>query len=617
MNDILIGQIASAVQLHGQLNDKENMSGSFNLFELPEHQYSGSYLITPTESDQVLPTSGRTPLSNITVKAIPEEYIVPSGTVTISQYGDTDVKQYASATVPSASFYTGINGMEFFNQNGTRKWRVRGLTDLDVDEGDTEGWISEGGYFGEYEVYNAVSSGTTITPTESSQTIGGANYMMESAVTVSPIPSEYIVPSGTLSITANGVEDVTQYASVDVSIPATGLIQSKSYTVSNYGTVDIEPDEGYAGMSVVSVTTPSASVSAMWATGYATSGSLVWYFTPRANIGKSGWANEELINGNTQYYSAIQSGTSVTPSESAQTIGGADTMMRGAVTINAIPSNYVGTGVPRGYDDTLSLVIDGSDATVVAASGYYQSNAEKVIPFASISQSISYEQSTGVITATGTFPSSGYAVSGSSFSASSKISLAHATLKSNGTYYAINDDNDAWTGVTVSVSSPAPSLQSKSATPTESELTITPDYGYDGLSQVTVGAISPTYIGSSVPRRSSVVYFEEDGVTVEDGYYSSAFFTQIPKGSLYGWEQFYVSPSFSVDDNGVVWAEGAYTRAYSPVYSAGWLDTSTSMSIFTYTTGSYQLTVGNSITYGNTDRTAPIVGVGQVGYAEL
>ena len=31
----------------------------------------------------------------------------------------------------------------------------------------------------------------------------------------------------------------------------------------------------------------------------------------------------------------------------------------------------------------------------------------------------------------------------------------------------------------------------------------------------------------------------------------------------------------------------------------------------------YEGTDGNNITYGNTDRTAPIVGVGQVGYAEL
>ena len=50
---------------------------------------------------------------------------------------------------------------------------------------------------------------------------------------------------------------------------------------------------------------------------------------------------------------------------------------------------------------------------------------------------------------------------------------------------------------------PAPTLQSKSATPTESAQTITADSGYDGLSQVTVNPIPTnygliTYNGSSL-----------------------------------------------------------------------------------------------------------------------
>lgn len=50
------------------------------------------------------------------------------------------------------------------------------------------------------------------------------------------------------------------------------------------------------------------------------------------------------------------------------------------------------------------------------------------------------------------------------------------------------------------------SLQSKTVSPSESAQTIKADYGYDGLSQVTVNAVSKTYVGSGVTKKSAATY---------------------------------------------------------------------------------------------------------------
>lgn len=83
MNDILIGKIASAVQLQGSLSGEEQLSGSFHSYELPEYQYEGSYEFTPSSQAQYAPTAYMTCLGDIKINPIPSNYglITHDGTV--------------------------------------------------------------------------------------------------------------------------------------------------------------------------------------------------------------------------------------------------------------------------------------------------------------------------------------------------------------------------------------------------------------------------------------------------------------------------------------------------------------------------------------------------------
>lgn len=99
-------------------------------------------------------------------------------------------------------------------------------------------------------------------------------------------------------------------------------------------------------------------------------------------------------------------------------------------------------------------------------------------------------------------------------------------------YTAHNSSGKAITG-TYSGGGGTINNQNKTVTPTESQQSVTADAGYTGLGTVTVNAISSTYVGSGVSRKTSSDLTSSGAtVTAPAGYYASAASKSVATGSV-------------------------------------------------------------------------------------
>lgn len=276
-----------------------------------------------------------------------------------------------------------VNQVKFGNQT------IIDLTPTTAQESD----VAEGKYFFK-------ASGELVIGTNS----GGGE------VPVWQGSDDYVYLSDTVNAPAEIYVDDSGYVVLDMP-PAVLNLQTKTRTytpTTSQQTDTITADSGYDGLEEVDIT-----VNAMPSAG------TIGYFDDSSNgmtitVSSDGRVQANYIH--KQYENAIdasdsptgggfievangkvvnsfinidtvkteqlstQGATAITPTESQQTAVSAGKYTTGAVTVNAIPSNYVGSGITRRSSSDLTV----SGARITAPSGYYENNASEVVPNATL-----------------------------------------------------------------------------------------------------------------------------------------------------------------------------------------------------------------------------------------
>lgn len=160
-------------------------------------------------------------------------------------------------------------------------------------------------------------------------------------------------------------------------------------------------------------------------------------------------------------------------------------------------------------------------------------------------------------------------------------------------------------------------LQTKNATPSETAQTIKPDAGYYALDKVNVSAISSTYVGSGITRRSSSDLTASGAtVSVPSGYYASNTSKAVSSGSATTpATTVTANPSISVNSSGLITATASATKSVTPTVSAGYVSSGTAGTITVSGSNTSQLSTqaGKTVTPTESEQIAVASGKYTIG----
>lgn len=491
--------------------------------------------------------------------------ITPTGNLDIIESGTIDVTNYATVTVPVADASAASASIQFITENSVRKWRL-----VYEAYAESAGWVDEGG-FGTSQTYkyNAVPANTTITPSTSSQTIGGANYMMEGAVTVAAIPtgtagtpsaSKGTVSNHSISVTPS-VTNTTGYITggtktgTAVTVSASELVSgsqtftsNNTYDVTNLASVVVNVSGGggggggtaaKVGTATATPTYASTSISFTGLLGEPTSFAVV--SNAELATGASPWKTAAVVYDGTDLH-----GQTIRNTSNAQvTYDGSSfsyTYNNGTLTITGSGTNFQANQYKLVYTYGSATVGTaqtqvGSGATSITFTGVTDEPAYFSCIFKSnFSTSSGYQRVITVV-------NDGTSTYGMEMDSSAKVSTIHwsysynngsLTITSQGTNAGGYFHQPGYYQLTYVAGGGGDEviLQDKTVSPSESTQYVTADEDYTGLGTVTVNAISSTYVGSGITRRSSTDLTASGAtVTVPAGYYSAQATKSVASGT--------------------------------------------------------------------------------------
>lgn len=284
----------------------------------------------------------------------------------------------------------------------------------------------------------------------------------------------------------------------------------------------------------------------------------------------------------------------VSPTESEHTLFTNGKKMTDDVTVGSIPSDYVGSEVPR----KTSADLTASGPTVTAPAGYYAEAASKAVSSGSAST-----------------PDTEVTVDMDVSLSADGLITATASGSQSVTPDVVDGYVDRGIAGTVSVDGlkkvQLPTQAAKTVTPTETEQTaVAPQKFTTG--EVKVAAIPSDYIGSEVPQKSSSdLSVSEATVTAPAGYYENAASASVPNATWKNASTVGVVPEISVDENGLITANCAGWTSIHPLTDSGYADSDTAANIQLTGVKTLQLSTQSAATITPTESEQTAVAVGE------